>query len=394
MLARGETTQSLLDALDSGDVQLAELTLDQQQRLARHPDRRIRRRAERLLERGGALPNADRKKVLDELLSVAEETGDPKLGKQVFVKTCAKCHRHSGEGEDIGPDLTGMAVHPKDELLVHILDPNRSVESNFRVYNIVTTDGRIFNGMLASESRTTVELFDAEGKKTSILRDDIEEFLGSQKSLMPEGFEKQVNREELVNLLEFLTNRGSFSPLDLSEVASARSDFGLFNEGEGAYKLDDWSDRTVEGVPFTFIEPMNGEIKNFVLLHTNRTRMTREMPRSVEIPVGRSFRSLHLLSGVSGWGFPYERDVSVSMIVRFHYDDGSSEDHKLFNRTHFADYVRRIDVEGSEFAFSAGGYQMRYLAVHPGKAATIQKVELVKGDDSTAPIVMAATIEE
>lgn len=394
MLTRGDTTQSLLGALDSGEVQLAELTLDQQQRLARHPDRIIRRRAEQLLERGGALPNADRKKVLDELLAVAEESGDSVLGKQVFTKNCAKCHRHSGEGEDIGPDLTGMAVHPKDELLVHILDPNRSVESNFRVYNIVTNDGRIFNGMLASESRTTVELFDAEGKKTSVLRTDIDQFLGSQKSLMPEGFEKQVTREELSNLLEFLTQRGSFSPVDFSDIATAKSDFGLFNEGEGVYRLDDWSDRTVQGVPFTFVEPQDGEVNNFILLHSDRGSIPREMPRAVVLPVNRTMRSLHLLSGVSGWGYPYEKEPSVSMLVRFHYSDGSQEDHELFNRQHFADYVGRIDVPGSEFAFRVGGYQMRYLAVHPGKSATVDRIELIKGEDPTAPIVMAATIEE
>ena len=49
---------------------------------------------------------------------------------------------HSGEGTKIGPDLTGMAVHPKHELLVHLIDPSRSVEGNYRVYTVVTADGQ------------------------------------------------------------------------------------------------------------------------------------------------------------------------------------------------------------------------------------------------------------
>ena len=208
LLNRRVATPSLLDGIDSGSIQLAELSLDQRADLARHPDREIRDRAKKLLDRGGALPNADRQKVLAEYMPITEEHGNAIAGKTAFNKLCAKCHRHSGEGKDIGPDLTGMAVHPKEELLTHILDPNRSVEGNFRVYNVVTNKGRVYNGMLASESRTSIELFDAEGKKTTLLRDDIEEFTGSQKSLMPEGIEKDLNRQELTDLLEFLTQRG------------------------------------------------------------------------------------------------------------------------------------------------------------------------------------------
>ena len=86
------------------------------------------------MQRGGGLPNADRQKVLTSCCRSPCGKGDAAAGKEVFKKQCAKCHTHSGEGTKIGPDLTGMAVHPKEELLTHILDPSRSVEGNFRVY--------------------------------------------------------------------------------------------------------------------------------------------------------------------------------------------------------------------------------------------------------------------
>ena len=60
-------------------------------------------------------------------------------------------------------------------------------------------------GLLASESKTAIELVDAEGRRQTILRDDVEELAASTKSLMPEGFEQQVNRQQLADLLEFLT---------------------------------------------------------------------------------------------------------------------------------------------------------------------------------------------
>jgi putative heme-binding domain-containing protein len=121
--------------------------------------------------------------------------GDASRGKEVFKKECAKCHTHSGEGGKVGPDLTGMAAHPKSELLVHILDPSRSVEGNFLQYTVATRDGRVLNGLLAGETKTSVDLLDAEGKKQTLLREDIEELASSKKSLMPEGFEKSVPPE-------------------------------------------------------------------------------------------------------------------------------------------------------------------------------------------------------
>jgi hypothetical protein len=81
------------------------------------------------------------------------------------------------------------------------------------------------------------------------------------------------------------------------------------------------------------------------------------------------------------------------MIVRLHYADGKKEDHELKNGEHFADYIRRVDVPGSQFAFALRGQQLRYLAVQPKRADKIERIELVKGPDATAPIVMAVTVE-
>ena len=108
--------------------------------------------------------------MIDRLLPLTKKTGDAARGKAVFKAQCAKCHKHTGEGADIGPDLTGMAAHPKEELLVHIFDPSRSVEGNFRVYTVTTLDGRVCTGMLASETQTTIEMIDAEAKSSTIPR--------------------------------------------------------------------------------------------------------------------------------------------------------------------------------------------------------------------------------
>jgi hypothetical protein len=100
-----------------------------------------------------------------------------------------------------------------------------------------------------------------------------------------------------------------------------------------------------------------------------------------------------VLSGVGGWSFPATAKGTVSLILRLHYEDGQSEDHELRNGQEFADYIRRVDVPGSEFAFALRGQQLRYLTVQPRRSTAIREIEFVKGPDNTAPIIMAVTLE-
>jgi hypothetical protein len=157
--------------------------------------------------------------------------------------------------------------------------------------------------------------------------------------------------------------------------------------------MRDWAPRTVEGVPFMFLDPQEGRTRNAILLHGPIGKVPPRMPRSVKLPCNMPLKAVHLLSGVSGWGFPASRRGSTSMIVRFHYADGQTEDHRLVNGEHFSDYIGRNDVPKSKFAFDMTGKQVRYLAVSPNKQAAIKEIELVKGRDQTAPVVMAATLE-
>lgn len=397
LLTRSDWTASLLDGAEKGQVDLAELALDQKQALAGHSNRAIARRSRQLLSGGGGLPDADRQMVIDELGPKVLVSADAAKGKEVFKQQCAKCHMHSGEGNKIGPDLSGMAVHPKRELLVHILDPSRSVEGNFRQYSVITEDGRTLNGLLASETRTSIELIDAEGKRHSLLREDIDELAQSRKSLMPEGFEKQVPPEAIANLLEFLTARGKFVPLDLRKAATIVSTRGMFYSREAQPErliFADWSPKTFEGVPFQLVDPQDDRVANVVLLYGPAGQFPPKMPKSVTLPCNAPAKAIHLLSGVSGWGYNGAPvDPTISMIVRLHYDDGQTEDHELKNGVHFADYIRVVDVPESKLAFRLRGQQIRYLAVHPKRAETIREVEFVKGADGTAPVVMAATVE-
>jgi putative membrane-bound dehydrogenase-like protein len=397
LLARPESTRILLDAVEKGKVRPADLSLDQRQGLLAHPDGKLAEAARKLLAKGGELPNPDRQKVIDELVPLTRLTGNAEAGKEVFKKNCATCHMHSGEGAKIGPDLTGMAAHPKSELLIHIFDPSRSVEGNYRVFVVETEDGRILSGMLTSETKTSLELVDARAERLVVQRSNVASITPTTRSLMPEGFEKQLSKDDVANLLEFLTRRGKYLPLALDKVATISSLKGMFYAEDAELErliFRDWSPRTVKGVPFLLVDPREGRAANVVLLHSTNGKFPPRMPKSVTLPVNGPASKVHLLGGVSGWGFPGGAKGSVSLIVRIVYEDGKTEDHPLKNGEHLADYIRRVDVPESELAFLAQGrQQVRYLTVTPARATTIKQIDLVKGDDRTAPVVLAVTVE-
>jgi putative heme-binding domain-containing protein len=287
-------------------------------------------------------------------------------------------------------------VHPKAELLKHMIDPSSSVEGNYRLYNVVTLQGRILSGLLASESKTAIELFDVEGKKHVVLRDDIDELVASPKSLMPDGFEKQVSQDDIVNLLEFLTQRGKFLPIPLDKYATVVSTKGMFFSEQSTVErmiFPDWKPKVFEGVPFLLVDPQGDRVRNVIMLNGPNGNIPPKMPKSVTLPCNSPAKAIHLLSGVSGWGAKSPGRRGVSMIVRLHYEDGKTEDHPLYDGEHFADYIGVFNVPKSKLAYKLRNQQVRYLAVHPKLATPIKSIELVKGSDRTAPVVMALTVE-
>ncbi len=395
LLKRPAWAKALLDAVEKGGVDKADFSVEQAQRLSKYPDESVSARATKLLAAGGGLPNPDRQKVVDLFAPALKRHGDAAKGKMIFEQNCAKCHRHGDIGNNIGPDLTGMAVRERADLLIDILDPNRSVEGNYRQYTVVTNNGRVITGLLLSETKTTVELLDSEAKKHVVLREDIDTFKGTKLSLMPEGFEK-LGQDGVLAVLEFLTVRDKFFPLPLGKAATITSVKGMFiskDAEEQRLIFPKWGPVSAFGVPFQVIDPRGGVIPNVIELYGPEGAVSKQMPKTATVPCNGAVKAIHLLSGVGGWCWPFSRKGSVSMIVRLHYADGKTEDHKLLNGVQMADYIRVVDVPESKLAFTLRGQQVRYLSIKPERTDKIDTIEFVKGDDDTAPVVVAVTAE-
>ncbi len=398
MLVRIDWCNDLLDCFENGSMDINDLPLDRKQSLTAHPNATIADRAKELLKKSGGLPNADRQSVIDQYAPLVQSGGNAQRGKALFKTQCATCHVHGSEGNKVGPDLTGMAAHPKLELLTHILDPSRSVEGNFRTYTVLTTDGQVVSGIMANETRTAIEILDAAAKRHTLQREDIEEISVSRKSTMPEGFEKQLDPPSMADLLEFLATRGKYFPLDMRKVATTISTRDMFFEGDGQAErliFPDWNPKTFEGVPFQLVDPSQDRVPNVVMLYGPEGVSPPKMPKSVELPVSSPAAAIHMLSGISGWGhLGGTPSKSLTMTVRLHYAGGQTEDHRLLDGVHFADYINaQVSVPESKLAFRLRGQQVRCLKIIPSKADLIERVEFIKGSDRTAPIIVAVTVE-
>ncbi len=204
LMRRTEWTMALLDAVQKGGISKTDLAAEHWSQLKQNPNRNVARRAETLSSTSGSI-SADREEIVKRLLPLAKETGDLAHGKEVFTANCVTCHSLNGQGGKVGPDLSGIAARERGEILMDILDPNRSVEANYRLWNVTTKDGETYSGRLDAETQTSVELLDTAGQKHVIQRKEVASLETAQISIMPVGFEA-LPAEDLKSLLEFLTH--------------------------------------------------------------------------------------------------------------------------------------------------------------------------------------------
>ncbi len=67
------------------------------------------------------------------------------------------------------------------------MDPNRESQANYLSYSIVTDEGRVLTGIIASETSSAVTLRKAKGEEEIILRSQIDIMKSNGISLMPAG---------------------------------------------------------------------------------------------------------------------------------------------------------------------------------------------------------------
>jgi putative membrane-bound dehydrogenase-like protein len=201
LFSRAAWIDALLDALEARTLATAEIDPLRLKQLREHPSEAIRGRALKLF---GADAPGGRAAVLVAFRPSLEGEGDREKGMAVYVKACATCHKAEGQGVEVGPDLATVASRTPEDILTHVLDPNREIASNYLNYNVETADGRVVSGIIASESAAALVLKRAEGVTEVVPRDEIEQIASTGISLMPEGLEKDLTPDDFRDLIAFV----------------------------------------------------------------------------------------------------------------------------------------------------------------------------------------------
>src|SRR2546427_2441070 len=197
----------LLAALEKKQLSFGELNLDLEQRR-----RLLRRSAEDIQRRAAALFGdqefSNRKPIVDQYLAkVLSLAGDARRGAGHFRAQCAKCHQLGGIGHAVGPDLGMAFAKAKEDLLTSMLDPNAAIDPQYTNYFVTTGKGEEIQGVIKTETPSSITLVRASGESDTILRSQIRQIRTDGLSLMPEGLEKGLSAQDFADLIAFLQQR-------------------------------------------------------------------------------------------------------------------------------------------------------------------------------------------
>ncbi|MGB1708341.1 MAG: hypothetical protein ACPHF4_10995, partial [Rubripirellula sp.] len=108
-------------------------------------------------------------------------------------------------GQVVGPDLTTIGANRSaTDLLESIVFPSASIVRDYSTYQVLTLGGRVFSGILVSESSDGIELQQASGKSVRILQSEVERIVPGSVSIMPAGLEQTLTEDELVDIVKYL----------------------------------------------------------------------------------------------------------------------------------------------------------------------------------------------
>lgn len=127
-------------------------------------------------------------------------------GLALFKKSCASCHKLYGEGQTIGPDITGANRSNLEYMLVNIVDPSSVVAKQFTTSVVVLKDGRVITGVRVAETEQTV-VIQTEKEQLTLAREEIENTRATGKSLMPDGLLDSLTEAQVRDLFGFVMYR-------------------------------------------------------------------------------------------------------------------------------------------------------------------------------------------
>ncbi|WP_353717589.1 PVC-type heme-binding CxxCH protein [Dyadobacter sp. 676] len=142
-----------------------------------------------------------------EIKDLVNMKGDALKGKQVFTSYCSVCHQVNGEGMDFGPKLSEIGSKlPKEAQYAAIFDPSAGIGFGYEGFEVTLKDGTTVSGIVSSKTETDLILKFPGGSTQEYKMSQVKSIKQLKDSMMPSGLQDAMSTEELVSLVDYLSN--------------------------------------------------------------------------------------------------------------------------------------------------------------------------------------------
>ena len=139
----------------------------------------------------------------DKLSPDVLQAGNLENGKALYTQRCATCHILFGEGQAIGPDLTGANRGDLGYLLENIISPNSAIGQDYQLNMVTLTDGQVVSGLVVEQSGEVLKLRTLADTHL-VARNEIAKHEVLPVSMMPPGLFTGLSDEEVRDLIAYL----------------------------------------------------------------------------------------------------------------------------------------------------------------------------------------------
>ena len=135
--------------------------------------------------------------------------GNANNGRKLFLDQertrCAVCHRVDGQGGKVGPDLSQIGgKFDRPHLVESLLQPSQQIVEGYRTSKVLTASGQVVVGIIKEQNDDLLVLEDANAQRVELRRDDVDQIIPSQTSLMPDGLAASLCEDEFTDLIAYL----------------------------------------------------------------------------------------------------------------------------------------------------------------------------------------------
>lgn len=136
----------------------------------------------------------------------AKGSGDVSRGIAIFQGKggCEHCHRVSGKGSRVGPDLSDVgSLRNAAYLEKSLVEPNDTIAPVNRFVHVVTKQGTVIDGRRLNEDTRTIQLIDAKERLVSLEKSDLRELTLVKTSPMP-SYRDKLSEQEITDVVTYL----------------------------------------------------------------------------------------------------------------------------------------------------------------------------------------------